>query len=30
MIAITPMPPTIRAIDEITISAKNVAWLIWS
>ena len=30
MIAMTPMPPTISAIDEITISAKNVAWLIWS
>ena len=28
MIAITPMPPTISAIDEITTSAKNVAWLI--
>ena len=25
MIAITPMPPTISAIDEMTISAKNVA-----
>ena len=30
MIAITPMPPTISAIDEMTISAKNVPWLIWS
>ena len=30
MIAITPMPPTISAIDEITTSARNVAWLIWS
>ena len=30
MIAITPMPPTISAIDEITTSAKNVPWLIWS
>ena len=28
MIAITPMPPTISAIDEITISAKKVPWLI--
>ena len=28
MIAITPMPPTIRAIDEMTISARNVARLI--
>jgi hypothetical protein len=28
MIAITPMPPTISAIDEITISARNVARLI--
>jgi hypothetical protein len=28
MIAITPMPPTIRAIDEMTISARNVALLI--
>ena len=25
MIAITPMPPTISAIDEMTTSAKNVA-----
>ena len=24
------MPPTISAIDEMTISAKNVPWLIWS
>ena len=30
MIAITPMPPTISAIDEITTSARNVAWQIWS
>ena len=28
MIAITPMPPTISAIDEMTTSARNVAWLI--
>jgi len=28
MIAITPMPPTMSAIDEITTSAKNVPWLI--
>ena len=28
MIAITPMPPTISAIDEMTISARNVARLI--
>ena len=28
MIAMTPMPPTISAIDEITTSARNVAWLI--
>ena len=27
MIAITPMPPTINAMDEITTSARNVAWL---
>ena len=30
MIAITPMPPTISAIEEITISDRNVAPLIWS
>jgi len=30
MMAITPMPPTISAIDEMTMSAKNVAWLIRS
>src|SRR5262245_43143597 len=28
MIAITPIPPTISAIDEITTRAKNVPWLI--
>ena len=28
MIAITPMPPTISAIEEMTTSARNVAWLI--
>ena len=28
MMAMTPMPPTISAIDEITTSARNVAWLI--
>ena len=28
MIAITPMPPTISAIDEITTSARNTARLI--
>jgi hypothetical protein len=30
MIAITPMPPTISAMEEITTSAKNVPWLIRS
>ena len=30
MIAITPMPPTIRAIDEMTTSARKVALVIWS
>ena len=30
MIAITPMPPTISAIDEMTTSARNVARLTWS
>ena len=30
MIAITPMPPTISAIDEMTTSARNVPWLIRS
>src|SRR5499427_2319414 len=30
MIAITPMPPTISAMDEMTTSAKNVPWLIES
>ena len=28
MIAMTPMPPTISAIEEITMSARNVALLI--
>ena len=28
MMAMTPMPPTMSAMDEITISAKNVPWLI--
>ena len=28
MMLMTPMPPTIRAIDEITTSARNVAALI--
>ena len=28
MMAMTPIPPTISAIDEMTTSAKNVAWLI--
>ena len=27
MIAITPIPPTINAIDEMTISVSSVAWL---
>ena len=27
MIAITPIPPTISAIELITTSARNVAWL---
>ena len=30
MIAITPMPPTISAIDEMTTSARNIARLICS
>ena len=30
MMAITPIPPTISAIDEITMSAKNVPWLMRS
>src|SRR5581483_11134174 len=30
MIAMTPMPPTINAIDEMTTSAKKVPWLIES
>ena len=30
MIAITPIPPTISAMEEITISDRNVARLIWS
>jgi hypothetical protein len=30
MIAITPMPPTISAIDEMTTSARSTAWLICS
>ena len=28
MMLITPMPPTISAIDDSTTSARNVAWLI--
>ena len=30
MIAMTPMPPTISAIDEITTSAEERRLLIWS
>jgi hypothetical protein len=30
MMAITPMPPTISATEEITTSARNTARLIWS
>ena len=30
MIAMTPMPPTISAIELMTTSARNVAWLNWS
>ena len=30
MIAITPMPPTISAMDEMTTSDSSTAWEIWS
>ncbi len=30
MIAITPIPPTMSAIDDMTTSAKKVPRLIWS